>query len=105
MPLGSSLNSLFVLSQLIKTDKPTKHPIKNKQPDKTVVFPHDKPIARLPRAKAEDVGLTTEYVQSFINEMLNDPAIRANRVLVVKDGKVIAERYEYPYTDDSWDCV
>ena len=105
MAIGSSINSINVLLQLLNTDKTTTHPIKNKQPDKMVVFPKDQPINRLPRAKAEDVGLTTEYVQSFINETMNDPTIRANRIVVVKDGKVIGERYEYPYTPDSWDCV
>ncbi|MBR1746937.1 MAG: serine hydrolase [Clostridia bacterium] len=32
-------------------------------------------------------------------------SIRANRILVLKDGAVIAERYEHPYVNNSWDCV
>lgn len=105
MAIVSSINSLIVLAQLINTDKPTKHPIKNKRPDKTEVFSQSEPIRRLPRARAEEVGLSTEYVRSYLNEIMNDSAIRANRILVIKDGKVIGERYEPPYTWDSWDCV
>lgn len=105
MAIVSSLNSLIVLAQLINTEKPTKHPIKNKRPDKTEVFAQEEPIRYLERAKPEEVGLTTDYVQSYLNEITNDAAIRANRILVVKDKKVIGERYEHPYTPDSWDCV
>lgn len=105
MAIGSTFNSLIVLGRLINPNKPTIHTIKNKQPDKTVVFDRTAKIKRLPRAKAEDMGLSTDYVESFLNEIDNDPAIRANRVLVVKDGKVIAERYRHPYTPDAWDCV
>ena len=103
MPLGSALNSIIVLLRNLNTDKPTVHTVKDKKPDKTVVF--DGQIRRLERAKPEDVGLTSEYVQSFLNEIRRDHAIRANRILVLKEGKVIAERYEHPYVPDSWDCV
>lgn len=105
MALGSSWNSMLILGRIINTDKPTQHTLKNHRPDKTAVFPAGAPIRRLPRASAEEVGLTTAYVESYLNELTNDPAIRANRILVVKEGKVIAERYVHPYTADSWDCV
>lgn len=105
MALSSSLNSLLILTRIINTDKPTQHTLKNHRPDKTEIFSQAEPIRRLPRGCAEDVGLTTEYVQSYLNEIGNDPAVRANRILVVKDGIVIGEQYRHPYTDDSWDCV
>ena len=105
MALGSTFNSLVILGRIINTDKTTTHTIKNKQPDKTVVYDRTVPMRKLPRATPEEVGLTTEYVQSYLNETCNDPAIRANRIMVVKDGKVIAERFQHPYVHDSWDCV
>lgn len=103
MPLGSAINSIIVLLRNLNTDKPTVHTVKNKKPDKTVVFEGE--IQRLERAQPEDMGLSTDYVQSFLNEIRRDSAIRANRILVLKEGKVIAERYEHPYVPDSWDCV
>ena len=103
MPLGSAINSIIVLLRNLNTDKPTVHTVKNKHPDKTVVFDGD--VAYLERAKPEDVGLSSAYVDSFLKEVVKDTAIRANRILILKEGKVIAERYEHPYTRDSWDCV
>ena len=105
MPLSSAFNSLVVLVRNLNTDKPTQHTLKNKQPDKTVVYPREGEMRRLPRSTPEAVGLSAAYVQSFLDEVYADPAIRANRILVVKEGQVIAERYLAPYTPDSWDCV
>lgn len=104
MPLGAALGSLNLLLQNINVKKPTKHVLKEKAPDKTVVFA-GKEIKSLDRGKPEEFGYTTEYVESFLNELSRDLSIRPNRVLVVMGDKVVAERYAHPYVRDAWDCV
>ena len=104
MPLGSALNSARLLLMNLNVSKPTRSVIK-KEIDKPTVFPAGKTIDMLERDSAENHGYSQEYIDSFLNEIACDLSIRANRILVIKDDKVIAERYEYPYVKDSWDCV
>lgn len=104
MPLGSALNSARLLLMNLNVKKPTRSVI-HKESDKPVVFPQGGKINFLERAKPEEMGLSQEYIDSFLNEIACDLSIRANRILVLKGNKVIAERYDHPYVKDAWDCV
>lgn len=104
MPLGSALNSARLLLMNLNVKKPTKSVIK-KGVDKPSVFPSGGKISMLERGTPEEFGYTKEYIDSFLNELGCDLSIRANRVLVIKGNKVIAERYAHPYVKDAWDCV
>ena len=62
-----------------------------------VVF--DGHVAYLERAKPEDVGLSSAYVDSFLKEVVKDTAIRANRIrldgaLAVTGGLKVAGNLE-----------
>lgn len=105
MPLGAALGSISLLLQNMNVTKPTVHFLKNRDIDKPVVFPKEGKIEFLPRALPEEFGFRPGYVESFLNEISRDLSIRANRILVLKGDKVIAERYEHPYVKDAWDCV
>ena len=105
MPLGSQLNSLILLARNFNPNKTTVSTVKHRKPDKTRIFSSDNKINRLPRVTPEEVGYDSKYVESFINELGNDLSVYPNRLMVIKDGKVIAERYQKPYVDDSWNCV
>ena len=105
MPLGSALNSLFLLARNLDPTNPTTMPVKKVKNDKPVVFPSDKKIKMLERAKPEDYGVSSEYIESYFRELDSDHSIRPNRFLIIKDDKVIAEKYNHPYVKDSWDCV
>lgn len=105
MPLGSQLNSLILLARNFNPNKTTVSTAKHRRPDKTRVFSKDAVIHRLPRVSPEEVGYDKKYVDSFFNELSNDLSVYPNRVIVIKDGKVIAERYQTPYVYDSWNCV
>ena len=104
MPLGSALGSFRLLLRNLNVNKSTAHVIKKEKSEKPFVFSSDS-IKRLERGSAEEFGYSSEYVQSFLNELSNDLSIRANRILVVKGNKVIAEKYVSPYVPDAWDCV
>ena len=105
MPLGSQLNSLILLARNLNTNKSTVSTAKNRRPDKTRVFSRDSVINRLPRISPEEAGVNPKYIGSFFNELSNDLSVYPNRVMVIKDGKVIGERYQKPYVPDSWNCV
>ena len=105
MPLGPTINSIVLLARNFNPNKTTVSTAKNRAADKTVVFPKDAKIRFLERVKPEDVGYSQAYIDSFFNELSNDLSIYANRILVIKDGKVMAEKYLSPYTKDSWNCV
>ena len=105
MPLGSALNSLLLLAKNLDTKNPTEMPVKKSDSDKPVVFPYGKEINYLPRDIPENHGYTKEYLESYFNELVSDFSVKPNRLLILKDDKVIAERYEPPYVKDSWDCV
>ncbi len=104
MPLGSALNSARLLLMNLNVKKPTRNVVK-KEADKPVTFPEGGKINFLERVKPEGVGCSTEYIESFLNEISCDLSIRANRILVLKENKVIAERCVAPYVPDAWDCV
>ena len=104
MPLGSAINSARLLLMNLNVKKPTRAVVK-KDSDKPLTFPAGGKINFLQRAKPEEFGYSSEYIQSFFNEISCDLSIRANRILVIKDNKVIAERYDHPYVKDAWDCV
>ena len=103
MPLGSFIGSASLLLSNTNTKKSTKNNIK-KEIDKPRVFSSET-IKRLERGKAEDFNLSSKYIESFLNEISQDLTVKANRILVVKGNKVIAEKYNYPYVDNAWDCV
>jgi|GEM_PF-6578946 len=105
MPLGSQINSVILLARNFNTNKTTVSTVKNRKHDKPRVFSKDAKINYLPRVKPEDVGYDPRYIQSFLNEISNDLSIYANRIMIIKDGKVIAEKYQTPYVKDSWNCV
>ncbi len=105
MPLGSALNSLFLLAQHLDTTKSTVMPVKKTDNDKPFVFPSDEKINYLERDIPENHGFTKEYIDSYFNELNSDLSLRVNRIMVIKDNKVIGERYATPYVKDSWDCV
>lgn len=105
MPLGSALNSLLLLAKNLDTNTSTVMPVKKKDVDKPVVFDHSKRIKSLKRGKPEEYGYSQEYLDSYFNELVSDHSIRVNRIMVIKGNEVIAERYEYPYVRDSWDCI
>ena len=104
MALGSALGSALLLLRNLNVNKSTTHVIKKDKSEKPFVFSSDN-IKRLERGTPEEFGYSSEYVQSFLNELSNDLSIRANRILVVKGNKVIAEKYASPYVPDAWDCV
>ena len=104
MPLGSALGSVRLLLRNLNVNKSTMNVIKKEKSEKPFVFSSDN-IKRLERGTAEEFGYSSEYVQSFLNELSNDLSVRANRILIVKDNKVIAEKYVSPYVPDAWDCV
>lgn len=105
MPLGSALNSLLLLAKNLNAEKTTVYTGKKGKKDKPVVFDRNEKINFLERANPEDYGYSKEYIDSFFNELHSDFSIKPNRILVIKENKVIAERYESPYVKDSWDCV
>ena len=105
MPLGSALNSLLLLAKNMDPTKSTVMPVKKIKNDKPVVFPIKAKIKSLERDVPENHGYTKEFLDSFFNELNSDFSIRTNRLLILKDNKVIYERYEYPYVKNSWDCV
>ena len=105
MPLGSMLNSVRLLARNLNSQTTTKIPVEKGKPDKPVIFPSDAKINYLERCTPEEVGLSSEYIQSFINELNSDFSIKPNRLLVLKENKVIAEQYLYPYIKEAWDCV
>ena len=105
MPLGSALNSLFLLAQHLDTTKSTTMPVKKTSNDKPLVFPSDEKINFLDRDIPENHGYTKEYIDSYLNELDSDLSLRINRIMVIKDNKVIGERYNIPYVQNSWDCV
>ena len=105
MPLGSAINSLRLLLRNMNPNKPTELPLKHRKHDKAVIFPSDEKIKYLPRSTPEEHGYTKEYIDSFFREISSDLSNRVNRILIVKDNFVIAEKYEYPYVPDAWDMV
>ena len=105
MPFGSMLNSVRLLIRNLDSQKATKMPVEKGKPDKPVIFPCDAKINYLERCKPEDVGYSSEYIESFINELNSDFSIHPNRILIIKDNKVIKEQYLYPYIKETWDCV
>ena len=105
MPLGSSINTLLLLAQNLNTNKPTNLIVAKNKNDKPLVFDNSKKIKCLKRGKIEDSIYSKEYIDSFFNELESDHSIRPNRILIIQGDKVIAERYNYPYVKDSWDCV
>ena len=105
MPLGSALNSLLLLAKNLDSTKSTIYTGKKGKPDKPVVFDRNEKINHLERGKPEDSGYSEEYINSFFNELHSDFSIRPNRIYIIKDNKIVAERYEHPYVNDSWDCV
>ena len=105
MPLGSMLNSVRLLARNLNSQTTTKIPVEKGKPDKPVIFPSDAKINYLERCTPEEVGLSSEYIQSYINELNSDFSIKPNRLLILKDNKVIAEQYLYPYIKEAWDCV
>ena len=105
MPLGSQFSSLMLLLSTLDTSKPTVYKPKKEKVDKPVMFHRDDKINFLPRCLPSEVGIKDEYITSFFNEMSLDYSTRINRMIIAKDGYVIGEKYYYPYTKDSWDCV
>ena len=105
MPLGSMINSMLLLARNLDSQKTTKIPVEKGKPDKPVYFPRDAKINFLDRCKPSDVGIRDEYIQSFINEINSDHSLKPNRLLIIKDNKVIGEQYLYPNVQDAWDCV
>ena len=105
MPIGSALNSLLLLAQHLDTGKSTTMPVKKTDLDKPNIFPSDAKINYLERDIPENHGYTKEYIDSYFNELYSDLSLRVNRILVIKDDKVIGERYTTPYVKDSWNCV
>ena len=106
MPLGSQFSSLMLLFSNLDRTNPTIYKPQKEKIDKPLIFPRNSKINFLPRCSPSEVGIKDEYVESFFNDMSLDYSVRINRMLLVsKEGKVIGERYSFPYTKDSWDCV
>ena len=106
MPLGSQFSSLMLLISNLDRSKPTIYKPKIEMVTKPLVFPRDSKITFLPRCSPSEVGIENNYIESFLNELSLDYSLRINRLLVVhKSGNVIAEKYEHPYTKDSWDSI
>ena len=93
MPFGSMLNSVRLLIRNLDSQKATKMPVEKGKPDKPVIFPRDAKINYLERCKPEDVGYSSEYIESFINELNSDFSIHPNRILIIKDNKVIKSEW------------
>lgn len=105
MPLGSSINTLLLIAQNLNTNKPTNLIVAKNKNDKPFVFDSSKRIKSLERGSVEESIYSKEYIDSFFNELESDHSIRPNRILIIQGNKVIAERYNYPYVKNSWDCV
>lgn len=105
MPLGSMLNSVRLLARNFNSQTTTKIPVEKGKPDKPVIISSDAKINFLERCSPEAVGLSSEYIQSYINELNSDFSIKPNRLLILKDNKVIGEQYLYPYVKETWDCI
>lgn len=105
MSLKSSLESVGLLIANMDTNKPTVYKGKNRKIDKPSCFPEDAKINYLPRCKPEKLGVDKKYLQSFVNELFLDYSIRTNRLIIVKQDKVVFERYEHPYVKEAWDHV
>ena len=106
MSIGTSINSLRLLLKNLNTNESTKPVVKKIDIDKPDIFHYEKEsIHSLERDFPENNGIRREFIDSYINELNSDLSIKVNRLLIIKNNKVIAERYEAPYQKDSWDCV
>ena len=54
------------------------------------------------RASAEEVGIRTETVMAFLNELSEMPELRPHSLMIAKDDKIICECEFYPYRADIW---
>ena len=105
MPLGSMLNSFLLLARNLDSQKTTKIPVEKGKPDKPVCFTKEDKINFLQRCTPSETGIKDEYIQSFINEINSDFSLKPNRLIIIKDNKVIGEQYLYPNVQDAWDSV
>ena len=103
MPLHVSLNILKLVSSLAKTKQITRPIIDDLPPQKPFINT-DKNSTLLERCTPKEVGLTQEYLDSFSNEIENDPSVVCNRYMVIKDNKVIFEKYNKPYVKETWNA-
>ncbi len=105
MPLGTAFNSLRLLLKNLNTNASTVPAVKKIDNDKPCIFPRDEMIDYLPRSNPKKEGIPNEYIESFINEIDSDLSLRNNRILILKNDKVIYEKYDTPYAKDSWNCA
>ncbi len=102
MPFNTTINTMKMLLNLYKTGNITEVVIKNDKASKPVINER-KESPMLDRVSPIFVGFDLLYVDSFLNELLNEPSIHINRLMVLKGNKVVKEYYKAPYKSDNWD--
>ena len=54
-------------------------------------------VGDLPRSHAEDEGMSSELVKSFVNHLANLPEVDVHHLMMLRHGKVIGEWHAAPY--------
>ena len=102
MPFNTSINTMKMLLNLYKTGDIRKVVIKSDKVEKPLINPRNASTT-LERTMPSLVGVDPLYLDSFVNELNNEPSIHINRLMIVKKDKVIKEYYKAPYQRDNWD--
>ncbi|MEG1711298.1 MAG: serine hydrolase, partial [Clostridia bacterium] len=72
-------------------------------PQKVVFMPSEvKDETRLPRVKAESVGISPIRLQNYFKDIGNDSMAMAHTVIVAKDGCIVGGKNYSPYSSKMW---
>lgn len=103
MPINVSINVLRLFSSIVRRGELIRPIIDMPNPTKPFVRKTYR-STKLDRANPSDLGLDPKIFLDVENDFKTYPDLFVNRFMIVKDDKVVFERYNHPYSKDDWNC-
>lgn len=100
MDLKVQANAVRLALQFVDTGSEI-HNIVPYRPQKTLM-PQEAKVVSLLRSTPEQEGIESEYLYPFVYNLVHDPDINLHTLLVVRNGRVIAESNVGGYSTKTW---
>ena len=100
MDIKNQTNTLRIITRLINNKKDNKSVI-DFTPQKTEIF-GKRTSTRMPRSTPRKEGVSSERINEYFKALTENHNVFPHGVIIVKNGKIIAEKEYSPYNNNIW---